>query len=129
MFISVTLLCEGGKRLTAFAIKAQTPMTGWLHYEIKTFGPYRREKVAARLVNEAGDDLLAPLDFARLIACRGRTGALIEGVEYRRKGTKHEIRDRQGWWCEAPPRTGPLIDNHARVLAAERRYVARWGDD
>jgi hypothetical protein len=131
VYISVTRLCDMGKRLSHYGIKAQTPMIGWLHYDLQTYGPYSHEKVTARLLSDAGVDLLPPLDFARLIACRGRTGALIEGTEYRRRGTKHSISDEGAWWCEAPPRMRPLIDRVARILAAERedaaRKIAGWG--
>jgi hypothetical protein len=58
----------------------------------------------------------------RVVACRGKSGALIEGVQYRKKGSKHSIADRQAWWCEAPPRTTPLLDKQARILTAEKRY-------
>lgn len=66
---------------------------------------------------------------ARLVVCRGNKGALIEGIQYRKKGSKHSIADKQAWWCEAPPRTKLLLDHEARVLAAEKSYeerLRRW---
>lgn len=89
---------------------------GWLHYEVDG------STVRAYLRMEDGYEL-ARLDDARLVACKGTKGALIEGVEYRKKGRKHSIADRQAWWCEAPPRTKPLVDHAARVLAAEKWYA------
>jgi hypothetical protein len=120
--ISVTLLLGDGKRLSAYAIKIQRPMVGWLHYELGDNGRCLNSKVTAKLLNENGEELLA-LDHARLVACRGQQGALIEGVEYRKNGRKHSISDRQAWWCEAPPRTTPLLDHQARVLAVEKHYA------
>jgi hypothetical protein len=121
-----------GKRLSPYAIRSQTPVVGWLHYEADDDGAHDMKKVRARLVSESGVDLLLPRERACLVACHGRRGALIEGVQYRRKGTKHSITDRQAWWCEAPPRARPLLDQEARILAAEREYAARkiagWGD-
>jgi hypothetical protein len=68
-----------------------------------------------------------------LVACRGPSGALIEGTEYRKKGRKDAHVDEQAWWCEAPPRTQPLLDHHARILAMERewqrRIDAEWGTE
>ena len=130
MFISVTLLYGDGKRLSAYAIRSQVPVAGWLHYSVTRFGMDQRQKVEAKLLCDAGQELLV-LDHARLVASRGQQGALIEGVQYRKKGRKHSIADRQAWWCEAPPRTAPLLDKHARILAAqrdlERRIAAGWG--
>src|SRR4051794_2426110 len=97
------------KRLSAYAIKTQNPTVGWLHYEVDLAG------VRARLKSNEGFDLLPWLEHARLVVCRGNRGALIEGVQYRKKGSKHSIADRQAWWCEAPPRTTPLLDKQARV--------------
>jgi hypothetical protein len=130
MFISVTLLCGSGKRLSAYAIKAQRPAIGWLHYEECDYAGVQQSRVRARLVDAEGRELLA-LDHARLVVSRGQAGALIEGVEYRRKGTKHSISDLQRWWCEAPPREKPLLDDQARILAAkatwQRQVDAGWG--
>jgi hypothetical protein len=122
VYISVTHLLGDGKRLSAYAIKIQLPTVGWLHYELGDEGPYLNSKVTAKLLNDKGEELLA-MDHARLVACRGQQGALIEGVEYRKKGRKHSISDRQAWWCEAPPRTKPLLDHQARVLAVEKHYA------
>jgi hypothetical protein len=129
--ISVTLLCGNGKRLSPYAIKTQAPAVGWLHYELGDEGPYSNSNVKARLLDEKGAELLS-LDHARLVTCRGQQGALIEGIEYRKKGRKHSIADRQAWWCEAPPRTRPLLDHQARILAVEKHYAklnAAWGND
>jgi hypothetical protein len=101
--ISVTILMEGGKRLSQYAIKTSLPAVGWLHYEVDVNG------VRARVVDEEGRDVLDWLERARLVACRGTQGALIVGVNYRKKGSKHSIADKQAWWCEAPPRTKPLL--------------------
>ncbi|AMO23670.1 hypothetical protein GCM10027034_37530 [Ramlibacter solisilvae] len=126
MYISVTLLMGNGKRLSPYAIRTQTPAVGWLYYEVDG------SVVRAFLRRKDGFELLA-LHHARLVGCCGQRGALIEGVEYRRKGVKHSICDRQAWWCEAPPRTKPLLDHQARILAAELEYLARklagWGYD
>lgn len=104
VYISVTLLMGSGKRLSPYTIKTQIPVVGWLHYEVDGL------VVRAFLRREDGLELLS-LDHARLVGCRGRRGALIEGVEYRKKGVKHSVCDRQAWWCEAPPRTQPLLDH------------------
>jgi hypothetical protein len=132
MLISVTVLYENGKRLSAYAVKTQRPTVGWLHYEVTTYGVYQYEKVEAKLLSEKGAVLLT-LDRAKLVASRGVRGALIEGVEYRKKGSKHSIKDAQAWWCEAPPRTAPLLDHQARILAAEKEWdrlsAAGWGHD
>lgn len=124
MHVSVTVLYENGKRLSTYAVKAQRPMVGWLHYEVTRHGVYQYEKVEAKLLSEKGTVLLV-LDRARLVASRGRRGALIEGVEYRAKGHKHSVRDPQAWWCEAPPRKVPLVDHAARVQEAERVFDAQ----
>jgi hypothetical protein len=91
VYISVTVLYEDGKRLSPYAIRTQRPAVGWLHYEVTKYGVYQYEKVEAKLLSESGAVLLT-LDRARLVTCRGARGALIEGVEYRKKGTKHSIR-------------------------------------
>jgi hypothetical protein len=116
---------ENGKRLSAYAVKTQNPAVGWLHYEVDG------SVVKAFLRREDGCELLA-LDRAQLVACRGTRGALIEGVEYRKKGRKHSISDRQAWWCEAPPREKPLVDHAARVREAERefdRQMSAWKNE
>jgi hypothetical protein len=131
VFISVTVLYEDGKRLSAHAIKTQRPAVGWLHYEVTKYGVYQYEKVEAQLRTEAGHVLLT-LDHAKLVASRGQQGALIEGVEYRKKGRKHSIKDKQAWWCEAPPRMKPLFDHQGRILAAEKEYdrmQAAWDSE
>lgn len=113
---------QHGKRLSQYAVKTQVPRVGWLHYSVVD------GIVTATLKRESGF-VLAVLERARLVACRGTKGALIEGVEYRKKGRKHSIRDVQAWWCEAPPRTKPLLDHAARVREAERLYdeeMASW---
>lgn len=119
-----------GKRLTPYEIKTQVPTVGWLHYEMCDYGGLRAGDVRAKLLRDDGFDLLPWLEHARLITCRGKSGALIEGVQYRRKGSKHSISDVQRWWCEAPPRTQPLLDHEARVLAAtkefDRRIASGW---
>jgi hypothetical protein len=128
VFISVTLLFGEGKRLSAYVIKKQRPKIGWLHYELGDKGHYLNCSVMAKLLNENGQELLV-LDHARLVACRGQQGALIEGVEYRKKGRKHSISDRQAWWCEAPPRATPLLVHHARIAAVEKHCAklnAAW---
>jgi hypothetical protein len=117
---------EQGKRLSNYAVKSQRPEVGWLHYEVSD------GIVRAYLRTEDGKELLS-LDRARLAACRGTKGALIEGIEYRKKGRKHSIAERQAWWCEAPPRTKPLLDKHAVILAAselwQQQIDAGWGRD
>jgi hypothetical protein len=126
VFISVTTLFEDGKRRSAYAIKTQVPKVGWLHYEVND------AKVRAYLRREDGTELLC-LEHARLVACRGTQGALIEGIEYRKKGVKHSISDRQAWWCEAPPRSRPLFDHQAYILSREREWQrqidAGWGSN
>jgi len=122
MHVSVTTLFEDGKRLSAYSIRTQVPAVGWLHLEICDYGGIRPGQCRARLLREDGHDMLPWLEHARLVTCRGRSGALIEGVQYRKKGRKHSIADVQRWWCEAPPRTQPLIDHQARVLAATREF-------
>jgi hypothetical protein len=48
----------------------------------------------------------------------------VDTLEHeRQKGTKHSSKDKQAWWCEAPPRTKPLFDHQARILAAEKQYA------
>jgi hypothetical protein len=121
VYLSVTVLYENGKRLSAYAIKTQRPAVGWLHYEVTKYGVYQYEKVEAKLLSDKGT-VLYVLDHAKLVASRGAQGALIEGVEYRKKGSKHSIKDAQAWWCEAPPRKQPLLDHQARILAAEKQY-------
>ena len=132
MYISVTFLMEAGKRRSVYGIKAQRPLVGWLHYELHDYAGVPRSRVQARLLSESGSQL-AVLDHARLVACLGQKGALMEGVEWRRKGTKHSESLQQAWWRQAPPRTKPLLDHQARILAAESQYVARklagWGNE
>jgi hypothetical protein len=120
--ISVTRLMESGKRLSAYAIRTQLPVIGWLHYEVSEHGPNNHKRVTARLLSDGGDDLIQPLQFAELVACRGRQGALIQGVIYRAKGRKDAQVFKQAWWCEAPPRSGPLLDHQARILAMEKAW-------
>ena len=126
MYISVTVLRKEGKRLSVHSIKTQWPTVGWLHYEVDG------DSVRASVRRADGGELLS-LDHARLIACRGTKGALIEGVEYRKKGRKHSISDRQSWWCEAPPRRKPMLDGRAHFLAWQRltqgQLLAGWGAD
>jgi hypothetical protein len=121
-----------GKRRSAYAIKAQRPLVGWLHYEVEDAPGVPKKLVEAKLLSETGSEL-AILDHARLVACRGQKGALLEGVEWQRRGTKHSTALKQAWWCEAPPRTKPLLDHQVRILAAESRYLreklAGWGND
>ncbi len=121
---------ESGKRLSAYAVRTQIPVVGWLHYEVlRDHAPRRGTKVTARLVGESGVDVIEPLHAAELIACRGQRGALIRGTVYRAKGRKDAHVYQQAWWCEAPPRTEPLLDHQARILAMEReweRLNAAW---
>jgi hypothetical protein len=121
VYISVTILCENGKRLSTYAVKTQRPTVGWLHYELTKYGVYQYEKVEAKLLSDKGTVLLT-LDHAKLVASRGQQGALIEGVEYRKKGRKHSIKDAQAWWREAPPREAPLLDHAARVREAGKAF-------
>ncbi len=126
MNISVTLLFLDGKRLSAYAVRTQRPSVGWLHYEVE-------EGLVRAYLREADGSEVMRLDRARLVACRGTKGALIEGVEFRKKGRKHSITDRQGWWCEAPPRTKPLLEKQAVILAVsefrQQQIDAGWGND
>jgi hypothetical protein len=113
---------DSGKRQSAYAMKTQPPVIGWLHYDVQEHGPYNRRRVTARLVGEQGEDLIQPVQFAELVACRGRQGALIQGMVYRAKGRKDAHAYAQAWWCEAPPRMNPLLDHQARILAMEKAW-------
>jgi len=117
--ISVRLLYEDGKRLTHFRVRTQRPFLGWLFLEVvrDDYQPMLR----ARLVDDAGADILW-LDHAHVNQAKGSRGMLIEGVSYRRKGRKHSIANAQAWWCHAPPKPEPFLDNAARISAAEHRY-------
>lgn len=75
----------------AYAIKTAV---GWSHHEVTRYGVYQFEKVAAKLLGERGNPLLV-LDHAKLVASSGWRGALIEGVEYRKRGSKQSIKDAQ----------------------------------
>jgi hypothetical protein len=121
VFVSVRTLYENGRRRSAYWIKAQLPVLGWL-----VISPNAREtQSTARLVDDAGRELLDELRYARVIECKGQAGMLIEGRQYRRKGRKDAYVDVQQWWCQAPPVAQPLIDHEARVRAANARYVAQ----
>jgi hypothetical protein len=130
--ISGTPLMDRDKRLSAYAIRTQVPVVGWLHYEVREHGPYNYKRVTARLVGENGSDLIQPRHSAQLMACRGQQGALIQGTVYRARGRKDANAYEQVWWCEAPPRVKPLLDHQARILALERewsRLNALWASE
>lgn len=123
MHVSVTFLREKGKRLSAWKVRTQTPAVGWLQYQFEDRGHGQRLHVV-RLVREDGREIMG-MEHAQLVAARGPQGALIAGVEYRAKGRKHSISDRQEWWIEAPPRLHPLVDNKAAIAEIERRLAAQ----
>jgi hypothetical protein len=116
--VSVLQLYRDGKRLSDYEIKIQQPAVGWLIIE-PVPESYRSGALQAKLLGADGKNLLPLLDSARVTAS-GLRGMLIQGVGYRRKGTKHAIHDRQAWWCQAPPVEHPMID-HAEEI---RRAVA-----
>jgi hypothetical protein len=128
VYVSVRLLYERGKRLSTYAIKAQRPAVGCLLIETSPDG-YDAADRRARLVDDAGADLVDPMHYARVTAS-GRHGMKIEGTLYRKKGRKDAYRDAQAWWVQAPPVLEPLIDHADRVRAAEEAFIARVeGDD
>jgi hypothetical protein len=120
VFVSVRTLYENGKRRSAYWIKAQVPVVGWLVITTNA----RENCTVARLVDDGGRELLAELRYARVVECRGSAGMLIEGREYRRKGRKDAHVDVQQWWCQAPPVETPMIDHEVRVREATKRYMA-----
>lgn len=125
MFVSVHVLFENGKRRSAYWIKAQQPVVGWLVISRNA----RETRSIARLVDDAGRELLAELQYAHVLECRGKVGMLVVGREYRRKGRKDAHADEQHWWCQAPPVATPMIDHEARVRDATERFLAQARDD
>ena len=123
MRVSVTYLFESDKRLSGYAVRTQVPAVGWLL--IAPAERALRQSKVARLVDDAGADLLPWLEHAEVAEVKGQAGMLVTGVQYRKKGRKHSIGDRQAWWCEAPPRIEPIIDHAARIRAAEAEFERR----
>ncbi|MCA0214728.1 MAG: hypothetical protein LCH79_16315 [Proteobacteria bacterium] len=124
MQVSIVRLYEDGKRLSDYQIRIAKPVCGWL--VLKRVDVTYREGFDVRLLSDAGVDVLPAMERAQVVEAKFKRGMLIVGIQYRSKGKKHSISDRQAWWCEAPPRALPLLDNDERIRAAVKAYDESW---
>lgn len=122
--VSIVRLYADGKRLSDYQIRIARPVRGWL--VLKPVDVAYREGFDVRLVSDAGSDVLPAMERARVVEAKFKRGMLIVGIQYRSKGKKHSISDRQAWWCEAPPREQPLLDNDERIRAAIEAHNTSW---